>query len=180
MKFFTVHEPPDAPVDRIDRAETLTFIGDGFCKPALVFGPLWLLANQLWVALAGYVAIAALVAGLVWVFALPGQWIVLLIGALHVLLGFEAASLQRWALDRGGWQTLGTVSGRSIEECERRFLEGWLADQRARAGGMMTAAPGGAASGIGSQLAAMADGASGGRLGRGSLLAGWFGSGTRR
>ncbi len=130
MKFFTVHEPPDAPTDRIDRAETLRFIGDGYVKAAVIFGPLWLLANQLWLAFLGYVGIVAVIGIVVFAFGLSPAWISLMVGALNIWLGFEAAGLQRWALERSGWANLGTVSGRTIEESERRFLEGWLPGQR--------------------------------------------------
>ena len=45
---------------------------------------------------------------------------------LNLLIGFEADTLRRWALDRSGWRMLGSVSGRTVAECERRFFDGWL------------------------------------------------------
>ena len=45
MLTFTVHEPPNPPADRIDRAESLVFIKDGFSWIAALFAPLWLLAT---------------------------------------------------------------------------------------------------------------------------------------
>jgi hypothetical protein len=187
MQFYTVHEPPDAPADRIDRADTLTFIHDGFCKAAVAFGALWLIANQLWIAFAGYLAIAGCIALGIYAAGVPLGWIALLVGALNLLLGFEASSLQRWTLERGGWRSLGTVSGRSLDECERRFLESWLADQRTTASSAGGASGPGFGAQLGSQLAAMADGSSQGRLGRrertglfGGSLGGLFGLGARR
>ena len=35
----------------------------------------------------------------------------------------------RWALERRGWRTLGSVSGKTAAECERRFFEAWLPGQ---------------------------------------------------
>ena len=55
MQTFTVHEPPNAPADRVDRAESLLFIKDGFSWGAALFGPLWLLAHRLWWPLIGYI-----------------------------------------------------------------------------------------------------------------------------
>ena len=49
--------------------------------------------------------------------------------ALNVLVGFEADTLRRWALERRGWHTLGTVSGKTATECERRFFDAWLPNQ---------------------------------------------------
>jgi hypothetical protein len=62
----------------------------------------------------------------------PG-WLTLVTLALSLLVGFEAGTLRRWALARRGWTTLGTVSGRTAEECERRFFDLWLATQAVRA-----------------------------------------------
>ena len=53
MLTFTVHEPPDPPADRIDRAERLAFVRDGFSWSAALFTPVWLLAHRLWWPFAG-------------------------------------------------------------------------------------------------------------------------------
>lgn len=130
MQFYTVHEPPDPPIDRIDRAERLVFIGDRFTSAAVAFGPLWLLANRLWHAFAIYLAALGAVALIVVGAGLNIRWLTLLMGAFNLIVAFEAASLKRWALERKGWHSLGTVSGRTLDECERRFLETWMPDQR--------------------------------------------------
>jgi hypothetical protein len=129
MITFTVHEPPDAPADRFDRAESLVFVRDGFTWAAAAFGPFWMLANRLWLVLVGYlVLIGAL------------QLVVLMLGSgqhtlsyvmlgIGLLLGFEADSLKRWTLQRNGWRMVGNVTGRNISECERRFFESWLPGQ---------------------------------------------------
>ena len=130
MQFYTVHEPPEPPIDRIDRAGSLTFIGDRYSPQATALGPLWLLANRLWHAFALYLAAVAVIAGVIFLAGLNPRWLLLIVGALNLIIGFEAASLKRWALERRGWRTLGAVSGRSIDECERRFLESWLPGER--------------------------------------------------
>ncbi len=130
MQFYTVHEPPDPPVDRVDRADSLVFIGDRFTPVAVALGPLWLLANRLWHAFGLYVAAFAMATLIVLAAGLNLRWLSLIVTALNLIVGFEAASLRRWALERRGWRTLGTVSGRTLDECERRFLESWLPDQR--------------------------------------------------
>lgn len=173
MIFYTVHEPPDAPVDRVDRAESLTFIGDRFAPAAVAFGPLWLLANRLWHAFGLYVAAFALAALVIFAAGLSPRWLSLVVSALNLFVAFEAASLKRWALEQRGWRTLGTVSGRSMDECERRFLEAWLPEQRSSsAPGMSSSVPG-----MGVRMAAAASGeASGGRLdtGRGGSPRSWL------
>jgi len=125
---YTVHEPPDPAADRLDRAESLVFIGDGFSWAAALFAPLWLLANRLWLPLLGYVALIGLiVAGGIVLGVETATGLAVL--ALHLMIGFEADSLRRWSLENAGWQMLGSVTGDSLGECERRFFEAWLPTQ---------------------------------------------------
>ncbi len=60
---------------------------------------------------------------------LDQRWLGLAAFALNVLIGFEADTLRRWGLERRGWHTIGTVSGKTADECERRFFDGWLPNQ---------------------------------------------------
>jgi hypothetical protein len=126
---FTVHEPPRPPADRLDRAEEIVFLKDGFSWGAFLFAPLWLAMRQLWLALIGYVAFLAVVLGALAWFDAPSGWDFWVVFATHLVIGYEAESLRRLSLDREGWTTLGTVSGHSLDECERRFFETWLPAQ---------------------------------------------------
>jgi uncharacterized protein DUF2628 len=129
MQRFTVHEPPDPPADRIDRAASLVFVKDGFSRSAAVFAPFWLLAHRLWWPLLGYVAAIAALQVLHFIPGVDPGWITLAILGLHLLIGFEADTLRRWKLDRANWRVLGSVSGRNAAECERRFYDEWLPSQ---------------------------------------------------
>ena len=129
MLTFTVHEPPDPPADRIDRAEKLVFVKDGFSWAAAVFGPLWMIVHRLWWALLGFVLVMGSLQLMGKVTAVDQRWVGLAAFAINVLVGFEADTLQRWALERRGWRMLGAVTGRSFAECERRFFEAWLPAQ---------------------------------------------------
>ncbi len=124
---YTVHEPPDPPADRLDRAEQLVFVKDGFDWAAAIAAPVWLLANRLWLALAGYVAAMVILIGILIV--APPEWIALAIGVVHIVVGFEADQLKRQKLEASGHTLLGSVIGRSEGECERRFIEKWLPAQ---------------------------------------------------
>ena len=124
---YTVHEPPEPPADRLDRAEQLVFVKDGFDFAAAIAAPAWLLANRLWLAFAGYVAAMVILIGVLIV--APAEWIALAILVVHVIVGFEADQLRRMKLESTGYTLLGSVIGRNEGECERRFIEKWLPGQ---------------------------------------------------
>jgi hypothetical protein len=129
VTIYTVHEPPNPPADRLDRAERLVFVEDGFSWMAAFFTPFWMIANRMWFALLLYLAAVVALALALLALGVGSDWIRIAMLALHLAIGFEAGSLQRWTLDRGGWHMLGAVTGQSLEECERRFLESWLPEQ---------------------------------------------------
>jgi hypothetical protein len=52
-------------------------------------------------------------------------------GLLALLLGFEAASLERWTLSRRNWRQLDIVVADDEEAAERRFFDRWTAKHRA-------------------------------------------------
>jgi hypothetical protein len=49
---------------------------------------------------------------------------------LSLLVGFEAASLRRWTLNRRGWRQVGVVVGDDLESAERRFFSWWVSGDR--------------------------------------------------
>lgn len=130
MSVYTVHEPPNPALDRIDRAEAMVFLKDAFNWSAFVFAPLWLLANRLWLGLAGYVAVSAAVLTGAAALELEPGWVSLALVALHAVVAYEAHALQVAALEQRGWNMIGSVMGASEAECERRFFEGWLPTQQ--------------------------------------------------
>lgn len=129
MLTYTVHEPTNPPSDRIDRAEGLVFVKDGFSWAAALFAPIWLLLHRMWWPLLGYIVLSGLFELIRWGTNVGSDWITLAVIGLHLLIGFEADTLRRWTLDRSGARTLGSVSGRNADECERRFFEEWLPGQ---------------------------------------------------
>ena len=52
---------------------------------------------------------------------------------IALLMGFEAASLQRWTLSRRNWRQLDVVVADDEEAAERRFFDRWTARQRGSA-----------------------------------------------
>jgi hypothetical protein len=142
MPVYTVHAPvaTDASLVATDR---FAFIRDGFHFWAMVFGPLWLIWHRLWLALIGWlVAFAAIDLGMT---ALRAGGVAVLSAncLIALLMGFEAASLQRWTLSRRNWRQLDVVVGDDEESAERRFFDRWTARQRGLSNDQMATERGG-------------------------------------
>lgn len=126
MKSFTVHLPPSPPAERLDRAESLVFVKDGFSLFALIVAPIWMLANRLWLVLFIYIVVFAALQLSFSAFGLTEQVTSLIFFGLNLLVAFEADTLRRWTLERRGYTLIGTVTGDSYDVCQRRFFETWL------------------------------------------------------
>ena len=130
MPVYTVHAPSASASD-FRATDKFIFVRDGFHFWAMVFGPLWLIWKRLWLALLGWIiAIVALEI----VLARLGAGSAAIVSAdvmVALLMGFEAASLQRWTLSRRNWRQLDVVVADDEEAAERRFFDRWTVKQRA-------------------------------------------------
>jgi hypothetical protein len=126
MPTFTVHAPhQERPNDAARTAEQFVFVRDGFHFWAFVLAPLWLLLHRLWLALLIYVAGYG-VLSFGFAFARVSSTTQLTVSLLIALLiGFEASSIWRWALNRRAWVTVGFVVAEDAEAAERRFFAEW-------------------------------------------------------
>lgn len=129
MKFYTVHEPPNPPADRADRAELLRFVRDEFDWNILLFAPFALLFRRLYLGLAIYVTALAVTILAMAAMDADAAWISIAVVALHIVFAYEISEFERQRLSSLGWIMVGTVSGKTREECERRFFENWLPHQ---------------------------------------------------
>ncbi len=129
MPTYTVHEPALPDSDRVDRASELKFVKDGFSWTTALFPPLGLALGRLWLPLLAYVVFVGAAAAGLTALGVDQGWVSLLVAAVNIYLGFEHSTLERWVLDNAGWQMLGSVTGKSLSECERRFFESWLPSQ---------------------------------------------------
>ncbi len=129
MTTYTVHEPPEADSDRVDRGVELEFVKDGFSWLTAICPPLGFLANGIWLMAIAYLAAAGFLGYVLNAAKVDQGWISLIFLGINIYLGFEVSTLKRWMLDQRGWQTVGVVNGKSIAECERRFFETWLPEQ---------------------------------------------------
>jgi len=131
MAVYTVHEPARSDDDRDDDAiahgARFVFVRDGFHFWAFLLAPLWMLRHRMWLEL---IAWLLLLAGIT--FALEGLGVAESVGfavalLLSLLVGIEASSLRRWKLSRRGFASVGVVVGDDLEDAERRFFDGWTA-----------------------------------------------------
>lgn len=126
MSVYTVHAPPPRSDDGAPDPERFVFVRDGFHVWAFVFGPVWLLFKRLWLALLIYIVIAALLQLGLWLLAVPRSSHAVLSVLMHLLVALEAATLQRWTLNRRRWTQLGVVTGVNQEAAEQRFFDLWV------------------------------------------------------
>jgi len=131
MKLFTIHAPIGPAV--LAGPESARAARSGFSFAALLFGPFWLLARGVWLALLGYVLLAALVAGLVgYGWLRPGAALALLALA-EFYLGVEGRALAVVARARRGRPLVDVIYARSALEAEKLYFERALATAPATA-----------------------------------------------
>lgn len=129
MPVYTVHAPLTNNVD-LRATERFTFVRDGFHVWAALFGVVWLAWHRLWLALVGWI-VFMIVVDVVMIRLSVGALAVFLVDCLlALLLGFEAASLERWTLSRRNWRQLDIVVADDEEAAERRFFDRWTTRQR--------------------------------------------------
>jgi hypothetical protein len=132
MAIYTVHVPPDALTPE-QVAEKAVFVKDGFSLPGFVFAGFWLLGQRLWWQALAYVILFGGVVAAFFVFGLPRIAFGGVTALLALLIGLEGHEWIRSRYARKGWSHAGTVSGPTLDECERRFFQDWLAARGASA-----------------------------------------------
>ena len=133
MAVYTVHEPRRRGTDPLVHTARFAFVRDGFSWAAFVFGPLWMLRHRLWLALIGYLLLAAAIGFALRAVGAGGEAAFLAAFLLALLVGFEAPSLRRYGLSRRRWKNLGVVIGDDREAAERRFFDAWVGEAAPRA-----------------------------------------------
>src|ERR1700758_1362793 len=114
----------------IRATDRFAFVRDGFHVWAALLGVVWLAWHRLWLALIGWIVLmTAIDVGMVRL-GMSGTTVFLVDALLALLLGFEAASLQRWTLSRRNWRQLDIVVADDEDAAERRFFDRWTAGRR--------------------------------------------------
>ncbi len=126
MPVYTVHAPAGNTID-LAATDRFSFVRDGFHFWAMAASVIWLAWHRLWLVLIGWIVVTvAIDAGLAQLGVDVGAMLFVNL-ILALLLGFEAASLQRWTLARRGSRQLDIVVADDEEAAERRFFDRWTA-----------------------------------------------------
>jgi hypothetical protein len=107
--------------------ESTTVLRLGFALWGLVFGPIWLLAKRLWLALGAWIIGAAAVGFAVASGVLQPEAAVVLYWLAALFIGIEGRAFQGWALARRGSPLADIVAADSSESAEREFFARALA-----------------------------------------------------
>lgn len=126
MKVFTVHEPAGLKSRGDAAARRVVFVKEGFCWPALLIAPVWLIYNRMWLVLLGFLGASVAVAGLEQWLEPSASMSTLVEFALLLLFALEANNLRRWKLRRRGYRMRTVVAGADREGCEAKFFALWL------------------------------------------------------
>ena len=118
MQIYTVH------LKRFDPLADFVLVKEGFSWPGFFLSALWALWHRLWWA-ALMLAAANLAVSLLSSMPdlNPFAQAAMSLG-FAAAVGFIANDLRRWTLKRSGYVIEAVVSGQSLEDAERRFLDG--------------------------------------------------------
>ncbi|MCG8561517.1 MAG: DUF2628 domain-containing protein [Hyphomicrobiales bacterium] len=150
MITYSVHEPPWSSDTLIERADRIVFVKEGIAWWAFVVPVLWLIYQNMWLVLLGFLAVTMVVSLSVELLGLGETAAGFVLLGLQYLLALEANDLRRWTLRRRGFEEVGLVTGKRRDDCEFRFFSTWLAERQAGdAGGPVRPAVPPASSGFG-------------------------------
>jgi hypothetical protein len=118
MRVYTVHIPPTT------RHQTdPVLVKEGFSWPAFVFGPIWALANRMWLVAVGLVALDLAASAVMDSAHLSPATQGVLSLAIAVLIGAHGNDWRRRSLDRRGFRDAGVVAARNVDEALARYLD---------------------------------------------------------
>ena len=126
MSVYTVYEPPLRAAESEPDLERFAFVRDGFSVWAFLFAALWMLFHRMWLVFVAYVLVAAGLEAVLHFANVSSGLIALIELLLALLIGIESGTLRRFTLTHKGWKDVGAVSGRNLEEAERRFFDAWV------------------------------------------------------
>lgn len=118
MAIYSAYLPPQG--DTSDPLMNFRLVSDAKAPYALIFPPIWLAFNRLWLPLGVYSVIALAIAMIAIAFPVTPALYLSFLPGLYLLL--EGNALIAARLERIGWRFAGVVDGATKEEAEIRFI----------------------------------------------------------
>jgi len=107
------------------KAERVVFLRDKFSWPGLLFAPIWLLMQRLWLGFAFWCAAVTLLGAGVKILeigVLPGA---LVLALPSLIVGLEGTQLKQFKLLHAGFGEAAVIIAKDLESAECRFFKGW-------------------------------------------------------
>lgn len=121
MAVYSVHEPEGRS---FDPAADVVFVRSGFSAAAVVFGVLWFVWHRMWLGLGLYILVLFALGFAGVVAQLHPTGIMFMQSLVAITLGFQAAYIRRWHLERRGIREVAVTSGRNLDAAEIQFFSG--------------------------------------------------------
>jgi len=106
-----------------DAAEDAVLVKEGFCWPALLFGPFWAFYHRLWLWGLAWIAVVVAISAIQEALPATAPYLGFATIALELLFAAEANDLRRRDLARRGWREVEVVGGTDGDTAARRFLD---------------------------------------------------------
>jgi hypothetical protein len=124
VKTYLVFEPAEG--DRgAAAADRVVFLREKFRWLALIFGPLWLLWNRLWLAFFVWLVAVILLAAASYVAGLNEEATAVVLWLPTLVIAFEGTELLRRKLLRRRYRESGVTVAADLEDAERRYFAEW-------------------------------------------------------
>lgn len=117
---YTVHARSWSPASDGDAV----FIKEGFCWPALIFGPIWALWFGMWRTAIFLLILSIVVPAIVVVAGITEAGELAVTLPLQAAMGLWGNDWRRYVLARGDYTECGVVSGRKLADAERHYFLG--------------------------------------------------------
>lgn len=122
MASWTVLEPPASIAGSFEAADHSAFVKDGWCWPALLIPPIWLVWRRMWLVLLGWSAVALMISLASSLLDLPAAPAAGLEVLFALWFALEANAMRRWTLIRNGWRFAGIATGADLVDAEHRHF----------------------------------------------------------
>jgi hypothetical protein len=124
VKTYLVFEPAEGGRDAA-AADRVMFLREKFRWLALIFGPLWLLWNRLWLAFFVWLVAVLLLAAASYVAGLNEEATAVVMWLPTLVIAFEGTELLRRKLLRRRYRETGVTVAADLEDAERRYFAEW-------------------------------------------------------